>query len=243
MAAAQDIRRKLLDKLKELFQLDRPDLDFGFYKIMHARAREVTEFIDHQLLAEVERAFSSQGASAAQAEFETAKRNVLDTLGDVLDGDGNLQELYHGSKPGKEYLAAQAKLKAAETQSSGEDSVFYHLYRFFSRYYDNGDFVSMRYHTRETEGKAKPYAIPYGGEEVMLHWANADQYYIKTSEYFNNFTFDPASSAEAQESLETRDLPQDRYKVRFAIVEAAEGEHGKADSCVAVFVVTWRGVA
>ena len=226
MAAAQDIRRKLLDKLKELFQLDRPDLDFGFYKIMHARAREVTEFIDHQLLAEVERAFSSQGASAAQAEFETAKRNVLDTLGDVLDGDGNLQELYHGSKPGKEYLAAQAKLKAAETQSSGEDSVFYHLYRFFSRYYDNGDFVSMRYHTRETEGKAKPYAIPYGGEEVMLHWANADQYYIKTSEYFNNFTFDPASSAEAQESLETRDLPQDRYKVRFAIVEAAEGEHG-----------------
>ena len=226
MAVAQDIRRKLLDKLKELFQLDRPDLDFGFYKIMHARAREVTEFIDHQLLAEVERAFSSLGASAAQAEFEAAKRNVLDTLGDVLDGDGNLQELYHGSKPGKEYLAAQAKLKAAETQSSGEDSVFYHLYRFFSRYYDNGDFVSMRYHTRETEGKAKPYAIPYGGEEVMLHWANADQYYIKTSEYFNNFTFDPTSSAEAQESLETRDLSQDRYKVRFAIVEAAEGEHG-----------------
>lgn len=226
MAAAQDIRRKLLDKLKELFQLDRPDLDFGFYKIMHARAREVTEFIDHQLLTEVERAFSSLGASAAQAEFETAKRNVLDTLGDVLDGDGNLQELYRNSKPGKEYLAALAKLKAAETQSSGEDSVFYHLYRFFSRYYDNGDFVSMRYHTRETEGKAKPYAIPYGGEEVMLHWANADQYYIKTSEYFNNFTFDPASSAEAQESLETRNLPQDRYKVHFAIVEAAEGEHG-----------------
>lgn len=61
MAVAQDIRRKLLDKLKELFQLDRPDLDFGFYKIMHARAREVTEFIDHQLLAEVERAFSSLG--------------------------------------------------------------------------------------------------------------------------------------------------------------------------------------
>ena len=100
MAVAQDIRRKLLDKLKELFQLDRPDLDFGFYKIMHARAREVTEFIDHQLLAEVERAFSSLGASAAQAEFEAAKRNVLDTLGDVLDGDGNLQELYHGSKSG-----------------------------------------------------------------------------------------------------------------------------------------------
>ncbi len=33
------------------------------------------------------------------------------------------------------------------------------------------------------------YAIPYEGEEVKLHWANADQYYVKTSEYFKDYTF------------------------------------------------------
>ena len=28
---------KLKNLLKELFQLDQPDLDFGFYRVMHAR--------------------------------------------------------------------------------------------------------------------------------------------------------------------------------------------------------------
>lgn len=33
------------------------------------------------------------------------------------------------------------------------------------------------------------YAIPYEGEEVKLYWANQDQYYIKTSENFKDYTF------------------------------------------------------
>ncbi len=37
--------------------------------------------------------------------------------------------------------------------------------------------------------KKDVYAIPYEGEEVKLHWANADQYYIKTSEYFKKYNF------------------------------------------------------
>lgn len=31
--------------------------------------------------------------------------------------------------------------------------------------------------------------VPYNGEEVVLHWANKDQYYIKTTENFYNYTF------------------------------------------------------
>ena len=37
--------------------------------------------------------------------------------------------------------------------------------------------------------KSGVYAIPYEGEEVRLHWANADQYYIKTGEYLRHYTF------------------------------------------------------
>ena len=33
------------------------------------------------------------------------------------------------------------------------------------------------------------YAIPYEGEEVKLHWANSDQYYIKTNEYLRDYAF------------------------------------------------------
>ena len=64
-----------------------------------------------------------------------------------------------------------------------ESEVFSHLYNFFRRYYNEGDFISLR---RYKEGV---YAIPYEGEEVKLHWANADQYYVKSSEYFRDYTF------------------------------------------------------
>ena len=38
--------KKLVTLLKELFQLDRPDLDFGFYRIMHAKSAVVTAVAD-----------------------------------------------------------------------------------------------------------------------------------------------------------------------------------------------------
>ncbi|MGC7980907.1 site-specific DNA-methyltransferase, partial [Salmonella enterica] len=67
--------------------------------------------------------------------------------------------------------------------SEHENAVFSHLLTFFSRYYDNGDFISKRRY------KGNTYAIPYAGEEVMLHWANKDQYYIKSGENFANYSF------------------------------------------------------
>ncbi len=48
---------KLKTLLKELFQLDQPDLDFGIYRIMHAKSAEVTQFLDQDLLPQVKEAF------------------------------------------------------------------------------------------------------------------------------------------------------------------------------------------
>ena len=42
MPQTEQLRKNLLDKIKELFQLNQPELDFGFYRIMHSRAREIT---------------------------------------------------------------------------------------------------------------------------------------------------------------------------------------------------------
>jgi hypothetical protein len=42
-------RERLISLLKELFQLDQPDLDFGFYRIMHAKAQARSRrFIEHR---------------------------------------------------------------------------------------------------------------------------------------------------------------------------------------------------
>ncbi len=57
MPDLQQLRQRLLKKLPELFQLDQPDLDFGFYRIMHAKSAEVQDFITTDLLSIVADAF------------------------------------------------------------------------------------------------------------------------------------------------------------------------------------------
>jgi adenine-specific DNA-methyltransferase len=70
-------------------------------------------------------------------------------------------------------FAAQAN--GDESTSTLADGVCSDLERFFSRYYDEGDFLPLRRYRADT------YAVPYEGEEVLLHWANRDQYYVKSS--------------------------------------------------------------
>lgn len=236
MPQTEQLRKNLLDKIKELFQLNQPELDFGFYRIMHSRAREITQFIEHDLFDTIQNAFDSAKAESAQTELEAAKAKLFDAIGeDAFDENGHLKPAYANSKAGREFLAAQQRAAASDAVAGGEESVYYHLHKFFSRYYEGGDFISTRYHTRETGSMAKPYAVPYGGEEVMLHWANADQYYIKTAENFNNYTFDLAKAkvfdALSHEERILAGIPDHALMVHFKVVEAEEGEHGniKAD--------------
>ncbi len=236
MTHTEQLRNNMLEKIKELFQLNQPELDFGFYRIMHSRAREITRFIEHDLFDTIQNAFDSAKAESAQTELEAAKAKLLDAIGeDAFDENGRLKQAYANSKAGREFLAAQQRAAASDAVAGGEESVYYHLYKFFSRYYEDGDFISTRYHTRETGSMAKPYAVPYGGEEVMLHWANADQYYIKTAENFNNYTFDLAKAkvfdALSHEERILAGIPDHALMVHFKVVEAEEGEHGniKAD--------------
>jgi adenine-specific DNA-methyltransferase len=229
MPTTAQLRSRLVGKLKELFQLDQPDLDFGFYRIMHAKAQQVTEFLEKDLLKVIADTFGSQAENQNAAALTTARKELEDALGsDALDADGKLKEAFASLPAGKRYLEALAKAEAAKDALSAEGEIYDHLYRFFERYYEEGDFISRRYFSRETDGRAAPFAIPYNGEEVKLHWANADQYYIKTGEYFQNFTVDLAKAAEVvgkeeELGLENRDQP---LLVHFRLVDAAEGEHG-----------------
>lgn len=218
MATTQKLRNKLIAKLTELFQLDQPDLDFGFYRIMQAKSAQITSFIDKDLLKIIEDAFG-QVDESRKAELQANIQKEIEAAKEygVADPENS-----------PKVLAAKAKYDALKEGATAEADIYDHLYRFFERYYDEGDFISRRYYARENAGKAAPFAIPYNGEEVKLHWANADQYYIKTAEYFTNFTFDLAKAKEVvdnQKSTAPLDIPES-LKVHFRIVDASEGEHG-----------------
>ena len=231
MTQAVKLREKLVNKLSDLFQLNQPDLDFGFYRIMHAKAAQIQLFIDQDLLTIISDAFGQADdnqVASARGKYEAAIQQAKDF------GAPNPEE----TKPVQE---AKAAYDAARESGSNEAQVYDHLYRFFERYYDSGDFISRRYYTRETAGSAAPYAIPYNGEEVKLHWANADQYYIKSAEYFSNYSFDlrQAKEVQAQEGLDFGQSTESR-KVHFQIIDASEGEHGNikaADNAKREFVL------
>ncbi len=214
MPSVEQQRDRLIGLLKQLFQLDQPDLDFGFYRIMHAKAGQVTKFLEEDLLGIIRGAFGEADEARiaeAKASYEAARKQATEY--GAPDPDA--------TEPVKR---AKSAYDAAKDSGSNEGDVYDHLYRFFERYYDNGDFMSRRYFARETDGKAAPYAVPYDGREVYLHWANRDQYYIKTSEYLTNFTFDPTQAKEFRAQHGAL-LAQKPLKVHCRVVSATEGEH------------------
>jgi len=76
--------------------------------------------------------------------------------------------------------------------------------------------------------KKEKYAIPYNGEEVYLHWANSDQYYIKTSEHFTDYSF-ASKGIIIHFKLQNADVEQNNVKgdKRFFIPKPKEASFDK----------------
>ena len=191
---------ELCAKLKEIFELDKPELDFGIYRIIHTRAKEINAFLETRLAQKVKAALA--GNSAAEKAVLEKELNDAIAQAKALGADPNVlpkvQEL-------------KAKIAAIGIDEDPEASVYSHLLDFFSRYYDAGDFVSKR---RYKDGV---YAIPYAGEEVKLHWANADQYYIKSGENFQNYSFKLDDGARVSFKLVAAETAKDNIKDNDAV--------------------------
>ncbi|MCE2968095.1 MAG: site-specific DNA-methyltransferase [Phycisphaerales bacterium] len=189
-------------KLRELFELDKSDLDFGIYRIIAAKNKEVTEFLDRQLKDVVKATLAAHGAGATdqvQAELDKAIDQAR-TLGADPEALPKVKEL-------RSRLESAGGAAAAELEAD----IYNHLLAFFGRYYDEGDFISQRRYKGDT------YAIPYSGEEVTLHWANKDQYYIKSGEWHKDYRFKVGGSSDKT--------------VRFKLIEATQevGNNKEAD--------------
>ena len=159
----------------------------------------MSEFLDKDLLPQIKAAFT-QHRTADRAETE----RYLATAIEQAHGLGVDPETTERVKT----LRDQLRDDVVDINAL-EGDVYDHLFRFFRRYYSEGDFLTKRVY------KPGVYAIPYEGDEVTLHWVNKDQYYIKTNEYLRDYAF--------------RLRPNDKkapMRVHFRLANAAEGEHG-----------------
>ncbi len=192
---------KLINILREVFQIDQADLDFGIYKIMNQRREQINQFLENDLLTQVE----SILADAVGIDTSAIKEQLDKVISGLKAADFTKTEIELNQK----VIGLKKELAQAGDNTILQNDVFSHLTNFFKRYYHKGDFISMRRYKKDV------YAIPYEGEEVKLHWANHDQYYIKTAEYLKNYSFM---------------LPQGK-KVVFELKEAStEKDNNKAQN-------------
>lgn len=199
---------KFQNTLYKMFMLDQADLDFGIYRIMNQKKDEITNFLNITLPTQV-RALLSENASA---HIQDLQKQLDDTIKQV-------QALGYEPDTNPKVKELREEIAKAGSSEEMENTVYSHLTTFFSRYYEGGDFISQRRYKKDV------YAIPYEGEEVKLHWANADQYYIKTGEYFRNYSFTIADDKRVEFTLkdvtteQNNNLAQNNMERRFALYE------------------------
>ena len=189
--------------LKEMFELDKSDLDFGIYRIMNIRKNEINNFIENTLTGEV---------NSLLAKFAVDNSQVKKRIEEIEKQCELVGVKVEGSKLKEEYAEYKAQLSSGAGAAELESDVYSALYNFFSRYYDEGDFISKR---RYKEGV---YAIPYEGEEIKLYWANHDQYYIKSSENFRDYSF------------KAKDLDGKELTIHFKLVDASTEQNNNKEN-------------
>ncbi len=205
--------KRFQELLRNIFQFDSADLDFGIYRILNYKRNQIETFISEQLPEIVNEAFGQYAvAERAILEQELAQlKERIETSGGELgqapfDEGGRLKETFYDGKLGKRYLHVLEKVQCVDVAEELKSRTYNDLYAFFSRYYEDGDFISKRRY-----GRSETYAIPYNGEEVVLYWANKDQYYVKSSENFSRYHFKTGDYAVAFE-LRNASVEQDDNK-------------------------------
>ncbi|MFO0462572.1 MAG: site-specific DNA-methyltransferase, partial [Burkholderiales bacterium] len=105
--------------------------------------------------------------------------------------------------------AQLARLPGAE--ASEETRIYAALTDFFSRYYEDGDFVM-----KARRGREAAYSVPYNGEDVHFHWATKGSHYVKSGLYFDTYAVKLAHKGGDTLTLavDRAELPKDNNKAK-----------------------------
>ena len=105
--------------------------------------------------------------------------------------------------------AQLARLPGAE--ASEETRIYAALTDFFSRYYEDGDFVM-----KARRGREAAYSVPYNGEDVHFHWATKGSHYVKSGLYFDTYAVKLAHKGGGTLTLavDRAELPKDNNKAK-----------------------------
>lgn len=199
----QQMETRFVELMAELFQLDEAEaLDFGLYRVIRRHNREVRAFLGEIVadgaakalqggrLAELlDAAFASVGHEA-QAEDKFRVKELEKQLGLKPGMTQAQREAVLAQAEGipaasgivTEYRSRTETLGLQQTVQQDRAEVLNRLYQFFSRHYQDGDFIVERRY-----GKGGARYVKSTGEDTEFHWATEDMYYIKSGDIFTDF--------------------------------------------------------
>ena len=229
--------QKLQRLLRRLFRLDEPrDLDFGIHRVINLKRDRLVKYIETGLPGKIAKTLQKH-----EGEFDQAKRDAFERARIAVGGDANLDAAGNFISPslantpvGKEYLRTRAQIESVPRVEQMKDGIYDHLANFFARYEcGGGDIVPRRFHSVRNR-----YALPHSGEEVLLHWANRDQYYIKSAALHHSVAFQAGGKRCRLQIAEIKDIPRDNNKDegRFLFPQIAEAAADDSGDIVVPFV-------
>ncbi len=111
--------QELVAKLREIFQIDRPELDFGIYRILNARADEINEYLERRLPEKVQTALNSGNAAQSEQVVRELKEKEEQYTADGIDPNNvpKVQEL-------RQKLAAYSQTALAKSEELAKQAKF-----------------------------------------------------------------------------------------------------------------------
>jgi len=191
--------KQLKHFLKEMFQFNANDLDFGIYRIYNLKRKEIENFINGKKANCLEPVIEftlkkvanfEKNAELASLETYLKTLNRLDLLNDIK-GNYEQLELFINTNPNEEEKAIQKEaLKNASKEfditDEIKDKIYNHILGYFEMYYSNGDFG---YNNRSKNLYKIHYEADYDGSDTLFHWKHKGSIYIKTGNSFNAIKF------------------------------------------------------
>lgn len=186
--------------LKEMFQFNENDLDFGIYKIYNLKRKHIEGFIDgdgvndltptiETILKEVN--LENQKTDSIELYNFLKGKNMEDLLNDPEANYDDIQLALNFEKDEDKKESLKQTLnnlsKSEGLTDELKDKIYNHILGFFQMYYSNGDFG---YNDRSRDLYKVPYEADYNGSDTMFHWKHKGSLYIKTGTSFNAIKFD-----------------------------------------------------
>ncbi|MDG4554311.1 MAG: site-specific DNA-methyltransferase [Candidatus Competibacter sp.] len=234
---------RFIELMAELFQTDEAEaLDFGWYRVIRRHNREVRAFLgeivaEHGwkalkggrlsvLLAEAFREAEAETAAEDRHRLAALEKQLgLKPGANAVERDQRLAALEMVPATMElvnEYRAILERKTAASTAALDRSEVFNRLYQFFSRHYQDGDFIVARRYGREGSRYLRST-----GEDTEFHWATEGMYYIKSGDVFTDF---PVRLAQGQRLLFTVE-PETLAATRAALKPNDKAHYELASVC------------